>query len=94
VSTPLPVEPDVLPVKVLHIIHKISLLGCVLLTGLFLFYTPPDRYLSLYFSIAASCIDLRVNPVPHGMVRVLYKITVHTYLEVMGSLAKGTSFIT
>jgi hypothetical protein len=44
VSTPLPVEPDALPVRVLHILHKISLLGCVLLACLFLFYTPPDRY--------------------------------------------------
>ena len=43
ISSPLPVEPVSSWEKFLHFLHFVSLLGCAVLTALFLFYPPPDR---------------------------------------------------
>ncbi|XP_023336079.1 probable dolichyl pyrophosphate Man9GlcNAc2 alpha-1,3-glucosyltransferase isoform X2 [Eurytemora carolleeae] len=58
ISSPLPVEPESVWERSLALIQVLSILGCIILTLLFVFYPPPSRYpylwpavISLYFAV-------------------------------------------
>ena len=48
ISSPLPVEPESVWERSLALIQVLSILGCIILTLLFVFYPPPSRFIVMF----------------------------------------------